>query len=191
MRRATQLDESIAALGLTFQPTPSLRRATPTGPVSDVPGPISTHALLAEGDAPRRMLLCGCYLFQPTPSLRRATSASSEHAASCSLFQPTPSLRRATVSVDSLTVLDAIISTHALLAEGDVDIIMRRLETLYISTHALLAEGDGFMKYTASISSSSFQPTPSLRRATVALPVPVAIKVKFQPTPSLRRATRS
>ena len=81
---------------------------------------ISTHALLAEGDAVSASTLLSLFLFQPTPSLRRATPCGSVgiihhlhfnprppcggrlHSLRRGLlllqFQPTPSLRRATSS---------------------------------------------------------------------------------------------
>ena len=56
---------------------------------------ISTHALLAEGDATGGGGMVEVVQFQPTPSLRRATDSGLED------------------------YVVALISTHALLAEGD------------------------------------------------------------------------
>ena len=105
---------------IIFQPTPSSRRATFYCVLSAVPGGISTHALLAEGDGlhgcsiaghgshfnprpPRggrrlsQMLIATeSPLFQPTPSSRRATLVSLCAEIKSSIFQPTPSSRRAT-----------------------------------------------------------------------------------------------
>ena len=81
----------------------------------------------------------------------------------------------------------ARISTHALLAEGDEHVLRHAAGHVRISTHALLAEGD----YSCQIISSAcdlFQPTPSLRRATLPF-ISRPRSAKFQPTPSLRRAT--
>ena len=105
-------------------------------------GDISTHALLAEGDFVLIITLQHSR-FQPTPSLRRATTSEYDAGVEGVAFQPTPSLRRATID-------DAI---------GQVR--------------------------------NKFQPTPSLRRATSLMDsgdVPILV---FQPTPSLRRATHS
>ena len=146
-----------------FQPTPSLRRATPAHIAQYEPHRISTHALLAEGDAVSASTLLSLFLFQPTPSLRRATTLEAPRAAvpenfnprpPCGgrrpvviiqvyayLFQPTPSLRRAT--------------------EPGNDGLWRAR----ISTHALLAEGDTQGAKTVT-PTTTFQPTPSLRRAT-------------------------
>ena len=64
---------SLFASNTTFQPTPSLRRATIKRSYVFAELAISTHALLAEGDQTDSQSMTGTELFQPTPSLRRAT----------------------------------------------------------------------------------------------------------------------
>ena len=171
-----------------FQPTPSLRRATtfqswappayrnfnprpPCGGRRDrhhrQKGPvcISTHALLAEGDADGESVDFVYINFNPRPPCGG---------------RPEPDVRR---------LYTVHISTHALLAEGDVRLgpgvtgleefqptpslrratkIMRcSHDSKSISTHALLAEGDLAYQLRQGAICILFQPTPSLRRATV------------------------
>ena len=57
-----------------FQSTPSLRRATGDANAMQTADAVSIHALLAESDRDRRILLMVGGLFQSTPSLRRATA---------------------------------------------------------------------------------------------------------------------
>ena len=103
-----------------------------------------------------------------------------------------------------------MISTHALLAEGDRRHPRTRAAGSYfnprppcggrpqhrdcyprrehISTHALLAEGDPVILLSLRVE-IKFQPTPSLRRATLRPIQHRPARQEFQPTPSLRRAT--
>ena len=140
MRRATYKPRRYPVVLQKFQPTPSLRRATTQSGYLMHISNISTHALLAEGDASRLARLDVIRKFQPTPSLRRATPSSFIKRSMMSLFQPTPSLRRAT-GIPVRKNRESRISTHALLAEGDYNGAFTGTQ-IDISTHALLAEGD-------------------------------------------------
>ncbi len=157
----------VCAPNPSFQPSPSLRRATDTAP--------SVFNSRAQ--------------FQPAPSLRRATLMTI-YVYAIAKFQPAPSLRRATAHRFRLHGRHRI-STRALLAEGDSawrgtrycpgDFNPRppcggRQTSLtsycpiikYISTRALLAEGDRHGDIEA-VRRVLFQPAPSLRRATLSL----------------------
>ena len=79
------------------------------------------------------------------------------------------------------------ISIHALREEGD-QAIMQGVYNHIISIHALREEGDGSTLSKWPVS-SSFQSTPSARRATPALSCFWLSTSLFQSTPSARRAT--
>ena len=147
-----------------FQPTPSLRRATTASEIRAMRYAISTHALLAEGDEGRDKIMAKPSIFQPTPSLRRATRGIYQAARAASYFNPRPPCGgRQPWKLRARRCLK--ISTHALLAEGDQAGRRGRQPGGDISTHALLAEGDHKGKYPGKLI-VTFQPTPSLRRAT-------------------------
>ena len=100
-----------------FLPTPSARRATVV--VVDEVGlfGISTHALREEGDLTTSCRLVAVPRFLPTPSARRATRSNRYKGAQLK-FLPTPSARRATQAEGGEAGREQI-STHALREEGD------------------------------------------------------------------------
>ena len=174
---------------LTFQPTPSSRRAT---------------CILTR--------TCGDHQlkFQPTPSSRRATQRLHIDHLRDLHFNPRPP-RGGRHHRHRGADPRHLISTHALLAEGDGRLVACGRIYLCISTHALLAEGDNHQSL-CKYHHDQFQPTPSSRRATALLGVkfpepfnfnprpprggrPVSLHniqqhlFLFQPTPSSRRAT--
>ena len=78
-----------------FQSTPSLRKVTPEVFHCFLPGWISIHTFLAEGDAFSFSESTLYVEFQSTPSLRKVTCPAS-HTNLFELFQSTPSLRKVT-----------------------------------------------------------------------------------------------
>ena len=171
--------------------------------------PISTHALLAEGDElPGEKHFALDFHFNPRPPCggRRGVEYVPEDVAyfnprppcggrqgeavidvCTGQFQPTPSLRRAT-NFGSVFSPPNHISTHALLAEGDLHCASgaREDEKNFNprppcgGRPANTLDGDAMPR---------FQPTPSLRRATLKQADASGKPSIFQPTPSLRRAT--
>ena len=123
-----------------FLSTPSARRATGGGRLSDLPAGISIHALREESDYTTNTPHGQEVLFLSTPSARRATKGGLD-AAQRLLFLSTPSARRATAGagrqrsasadfyprpprgerrlVQSVTIPSPIISIHALREESD------------------------------------------------------------------------
>ena len=161
LRRATQIEDMMGDAN-EFQPTPSLRRATSRERFKNRRVFISTHALLAEGDSERRKhaeskaISTHALLAEGDP---RETPALKGNK----VFQPTPSLRRATTSSKAPSPTQTNFNPRP-------------------------PCGGRHIPYIAFECRATFQPTPSLRRATSALRN--ALKsVTFQPTPSLRRAT--
>ena len=104
---------------------------------------ISIHALRGEGDYSRRPQAPRIRKFQSTPSVGRATAPPSE------------SVQKTTISI------------HALRGEGDY-CRFHRVFNLTISIHALRGEGD-CQAYRQSTAHSTFQSTPSVGRATIAV----------------------
>ena len=82
-------------------------------------------------------------------------------------FQSTLSMRRATV-VDAAHFVAIVISIHALHEESDDGVAAEFVHALVISIHALHEESDPTAWRTVQ-SSSEFQSTLSMRRATKAL----------------------
>ena len=142
-----------------FLSTLSLRRATGKSSATEMAGPISIHALLAESDGIGLVFLWWGVRFLSTLSLRRATSvrpdirqhdAISIHALLAESdgiglvflwwgvrFLSTLSLRRATSVRPDIRQHDAI-SIHALLAESDgCDILSIERCSLFLSTLSL------------------------------------------------------
>ena len=145
-----------------FQSTPSARRATRSGRGAD-----------------------GWVLFQSTPSARRATTTSRRACAAVlisihALREEGDRIRQTAcevvvISIHALReegdqaiqqgIYNHIISIHALREEGDYRQHGRRSSWREISIHALREEGD--CKQSSKVSTTtSFQSTPSARRAT-------------------------
>ena len=125
---------------------------------------ISIHALLAESDIARDIVLPHILLFLSTLSLRRATQ---------STYAKLPR--------------DLIISIHALLAESDNN--GGGVSAVYfISIHALLAESDEGVPV-VFFGNNPFLSTLSLRRATPNTSIIILDEYQFLSTLSLRRAT--
>ena len=189
-----------------FQPTPSSRRETRVdsracqrayfNPLPPRGGRryhhnsghrrvISTHSLLAEGDALFRQLLPSITYFNPLPP-RGGRPAARSRPCRRRHFNPLPP------------------------RGGRLDAVPATVTVESISTHSLLAEGDTSTR-SRSRSNASFQPTPSSRRETGPAarircctfnfnPLPPrggrlglkginAAQELFQPTPSSRRET--
>ncbi len=141
IRRATAISGSMSGVA-GFQSTPSIRRATRSNTKLRSRTYISIHALHTEGDLWGVELSKSQVKFQSTPSIRRATVAGlAEHAAGLA------------------------ISIHALHTEGD--------------------EGARGPRGGPIV----FQSTPSIRRATHNLRRILRQELAFQSTPSIRRAT--
>ncbi len=170
-------------LAITFQSTPSLRKATCTTGI-----PPSTQA------------------FQSTPSLRKATRSSAE-----SWYRLKISIHTFLAEGDSRVVpcyLGFVISIHTFLAEGDYRELQPQQSKEYFNPH--LPCGRRHRAKTRIFSMKDFNPhlpcgrrrqateglleevrfqsTPSLRKATTADPFKIARQL-FQSTPSLRKAT--
>ena len=82
---------------ISFQSTPSARRATLVRQADALSEKISIHALREEGDTRKAARATSRAEFQSTPSARRATACTTEYLRELNLFQSTPSARRATV----------------------------------------------------------------------------------------------
>ena len=127
-----------------FQPTPSLRRATTASEIRAMRYAISTHALLAEGDEGRDKIMAKPSIFQPTPSLRRATTPRPSAPSPLTHFNPRPPCggRRAggRPADKEETYFNPRPPCGGRPSRGQTDLLVPR-----------------------------FQPTPSLRRATLAL----------------------
>ena len=148
------------------------------------------------------------FAFQSKPSVGRATAAHKARHRAFFYFNPRPPWGgrhpQANVPPKQLyfnprppwggrlkiskpLIYNSFISIHALRGEGDqyswnVDAV------LDISIHALRGEGDQSPAYPVP-ATITFQSTPSVGRATDALPVPVPAGA-FQSTPSVGRATK-
>ena len=124
--------------------------------------------------------------FQPTPSLRRATRTWPSRPLPPEYFNPRPPCGGRHRKPTRVCCHYAI-STHALLAEGDRTTEVLTTLRQYFNPRppcgGRLIFGLPAMVY------KTFQPTPSLRRATVNSAKIWVLLSTFQPTPSLRRAT--
>ena len=170
-----------------FQPTPSLRRATTASEIRAMRYAISTHALLAEGDEGRDKIMAKPSIFQPTPSLRRATTPRPSAPSPLTHFNPRPPCGGRRAGGRPADKEETYFNPRPPCGGRPV-ISICDLLTERISTHALLAEGDSVSSSSVP-PSSAFQPTPSLRRATLSSTPASSCIPSFQPTPSLRRAT--
>ena len=129
---------------LSFQSTPSLRKATFSLR--------ARHGVLSHFNphlpCGRRQRTLDSYQkadeFQSTPSLRKATFSESRFLF-IGAFQSTPSLRKATLSSGE-SRQNFCISIHTFLAEGDCTYFHIPVRDT-ISIHTFLAEGDNLIGY--------------------------------------------
>ena len=125
-------------------------------------------------------------IFQPTPSLRRATSWTRASRRWVSHFNPRPPCGGRRWAAAWRACICIYFNPRPPCGGRRQQFGEHELGD-GISTHALLAEGDT-RKSSKSWKRILFQPTPSLRRATISSRIS-ASRFSFQPTPSLRRAT--
>ena len=198
------------ALSEEFLPTPSARRATPSGTTCMIgwwrflPTPSARRATFVSAAA------CNYSRFLPTPSARRATTARPQGRGQSTIsthalreegdpagrrspsgpgqFLPTPSARRATAVTSCLPMLSQLfLPTPS--ARRATDYMCKASPTWVISTHALREEGD-MQTVSQWATTSYFYPRPPRggrpRGPSFTSPLEV-----FLPTPSARRATPS
>ena len=148
-----------------FQPTPSLRRATPqTAYTNGCPAEISTHALLAEGDA--------------GPTGPAGAQGISTHALLAEGDRPAAASALSTTSI----------STHALLAEGDARFPPERRCGFYFNPRPPCG-GRPFFSVDNPARTYNFNPRPPCGGRRASRMRRWSSAPTFQPTPSLRRAT--
>ena len=132
LRKATTWDGS-ADITAAFQSTPSLRKATVFSKRLRYYLSISIHTFLAEGDTARWRNIRKNTEFQSTPSLRKATNKNIR-VSRVETFQSTPSLRKATIP-NPINSVQTDISIHTFLAEGDISLLTPPLKVLYFNPH--------------------------------------------------------
>ena len=145
---------------------------------------ISIHALREEGDSSSVPFLYLLTDFNPRPP-RGGRLFSGPVMLLPYQFQSTPSARRATKE-ERLRANLSQISIHALREEGDM--LLWWAPSGMKNFNPRPPRGGRPIARHCLASTTKFQSTPSARRATVRLPVPVTQEV-FQSTPSARRAT--
>ncbi len=155
MRAATQR-------AVTFQSTPSLRRATRHHSGGADQAGVSIHALLAESDWEAISTGSALTSFNPRPPCGERLSFSVKWEKN-GVFQSTPSLRRATVR-KRLHLNSQYVSIHALLAESDVWGGGNGNPVFCFNPRPPC--GERLFSDSEQIPVNRFQSTPSLRRAT-------------------------
>ena len=146
-----------SAARLSFQPTPSSRRETSTTGRTSTTRPISTHSLLAEGDAAADTRQLTKYYFNPLPP-RGGRRSRRHQTVNQVLFQPTPSSRRETGSTEAIV----------------------RSPSYF---NPLPPRGGRPRRVRARLSSHVFQPTPSSRRETRPSTATAFCRTYFNPLP--------
>ena len=143
---------------------------------------ISTHALLAEGDVRHAVLSVVQARISTHALLAEGDFAGGLPPWSRLGFQPTPSSRRATNAYSSFFCI--LINFNPRPPRGGRRTPYRSRHGIQqISTHALLAEGDARSPACLSLP-SKFQPTPSSRRATCCSPAGSdSFRPHFNPRP--------
>ena len=146
---------------------------------------VSTHALRAEGDCVRSATRSSSVRFQPTPSVRRATRRSSPMRGTWRDFNPRPPCG-GRPECEECEIRRIKVSTHALRAEGDGCSRAARPQNPCFNPRPPCG-GRPSRSWSRRLP-GSFNPRPPCGGRQVAT-VLLRQGERFQPTPSVRRAT--
>ena len=130
---------TLRGLSMTFQSTPSARRATASGFVPNSYSSISIHALREESDRYLPACLHRRFDFNPRPP-RGERPGFGSATPTFNRFQSTPSARRATIVKTFFFKIRKFQSTPS--ARRATDVVYSQIYNLRISIHALREESD-------------------------------------------------
>ena len=140
LRRATSTHQKNPSKLANFYPRSPCGERRIRDALPETPCYISIHALLAESDKYKNIIIIIDELFLSTLSLRRATSSAQFVGAESGYFYPrSPCGERQSIKVTAISVREFLSTLSLRRATTDMS---KRLIELCISIHALLAESD-------------------------------------------------